>query len=404
MEKVTGLVLEVGVKDCLVLGPGNEYLRVMLPKGRPQIGDVIEGQCLETKSLAKRPVSRIWAYVASILITLMLGGYKVYADTLAPTAYISVDMAPSIELVLNSKGKVVRARSYNLQGANLLRESPLDDQTVNDALQTLITKALSEHDIPTSEPDTIIMTYTAAPFLNEEELNREVADILERQRFNGQLLSQSIDRKFRAKAADSQLSPGQQLVLDLAISNNVIIPTEDLKRQDMSKFLQSHNLKIDQLLESATKNPDLQSPHLFQIGPTPDPSTGEPAGKPADKDPKSKVSHELTEGTDKSTYTQAQLLKNPGKLKHSDQESSLNQVATSIIGVVVAPYATTGPSVLPAALSLKDDVPFPISFTHKDFNKESMKDKGEKVDPHEGSKLKETEKSKTTPSPKKTLR
>jgi len=268
MEKISGLVLEVMEKDCLVLGPGNEYVRVQMPDTPPLIGEMIEGNRLEPLPLSRRPVSRVWAYVASILITLMLGGYRVYAINAAPTDYVSIDINPSIELALNSKGKVIKAKSYNSEGAKLLKEANPEDKPLNQALQLLIPKALNKSNSSNSGSDTVIMTYTSSPNLQEENLKREVAEILEQQHFKGQLLSQPVDSKFRAKATDSQLSPGQQLIVDLAISNNVDLQAEDLKQSDMAKVLQNRNVQLNTLIEEAHKNSGKKDPELIRIGPS----------------------------------------------------------------------------------------------------------------------------------------
>lgn len=256
MDKVTGLVLEVGEKECLVLGPGNEYVRLRLPETRPQVGEIIESYRLEPiRRLANRPVSRVWAYVASILITLVLGGYQVYATNSTPTAYVSLDMTPSVELVLNSRGKVIRAESYNPQGLNLLEQVQVEDLPVKDALKELAAAAADKNN---SGSTPVVLTYTAATYLQGDELNLLVVDTLAQHNFRGQLLSQPINLKFREKAANAKLSPGEQLVLDLA--GETKLTAADLERQSLPQVLQDHNIKLEQLTGS---DKDLESPPLL---------------------------------------------------------------------------------------------------------------------------------------------
>ncbi len=258
MEKVTGLVLEVGEKACLVLGPGNEYVRLRLPETLPQVGEIIESYRLEPiYYLANRPVSRVWAYVASILITLVLGGYQVYATNSTPTAYVSLDMTPSIELILNSRGKVIRATSYNPQGINLLEQVQVEDLPVQDALKDLASAAVDKNK---SGSNPVVLTYTAASYLQGDALNQLVLDTLEQHNYRGQLLSQPINLKFREKAANAELSAGEQLVLDLAAENSLTLPASDLRQQSLPQVLRDHNIKLEQLVGS---DKDLASPPLL---------------------------------------------------------------------------------------------------------------------------------------------
>ena len=83
-----------------------------------------------------RTIRRALAAAAClILIVLAFGGYRVYAT---PTAYIDVDVNPSIELSVNRFDRVVGVESLNDDGALLLESVDLGHLKAEDALAELV--------------------------------------------------------------------------------------------------------------------------------------------------------------------------------------------------------------------------------------------------------------------------
>ncbi|HZW82686.1 MAG TPA: hypothetical protein VFF14_04575 [Candidatus Deferrimicrobium sp.] len=254
MEKVSGLVLEVGENECTILAQGNKYLRLSTPDLIPAIGDIVEGYPVNTiRSLSNRRVSRIWAYVASILITVVLSGYQVYAVTSAPSAYVSLDMAPSVELVLNRGGKVIKTKGNNPEGSDLLQKVSqkvsIDTLSVNEALISLVKEAAHQSSSDSSN-DVAILTFTDSSYLNRDELNALMSKTLEQEQFKGELIIDQVDTNFRNKATLANISPGQQLLMDLAAVDNVNISANDLRKTSLSALLKEHNIKLKALIDS----------------------------------------------------------------------------------------------------------------------------------------------------------
>jgi hypothetical protein len=250
MEKVSGLVLELAENECTVLAHGNNYLRLSMPDLIPAIGDIVEGYPVNTiHSLSNRRVSRIWAYVASILITVVLSGYQVYAVTSAPSAYVSLDMTQSVELVLNSLGKVIKTKSYNTEGSDLLKKVPIDTLPVDQALKALVKEAAHQSS-PNNSNDVAILAFTDSSYLNRDDLNTLMLDTLEQEQFKGELIIDQVDPKFRNKAVLADVSLGQQLAMDLAAVDKINLSANELRRTPLSALLKEHNIKLKALIDS----------------------------------------------------------------------------------------------------------------------------------------------------------
>lgn len=70
-----------------------------------------------------------------LLLLLGVGGYSRYA---VPTAYISMDVNPSIELGINRYGRVVTAEAYNRDGNDILRRLSLKNKPYLQAVKSLL--------------------------------------------------------------------------------------------------------------------------------------------------------------------------------------------------------------------------------------------------------------------------
>ncbi|HWJ03654.1 MAG TPA: hypothetical protein VNU93_08215, partial [Verrucomicrobiae bacterium] len=261
MEKTSGLVLEIGHNHCLVLTEDNNYVRIKLSGASPRVGDMFSGYPFESGfSLARRPVSRLWAYAASFLITLLVGGGGyVYAVT-SPAAYVSLDANSSVELVVNSLGKVIKANSYNAQGNVLLGKVNVGSLPVKEAVRNLVTASAKES---AGKDQTVVVTYTDSSFIEEAELDQVTLGALNEAHFTGDLLTQLVDRNYRSKAAEAHLSSGQLLVLDL-LSGHVSLGREEFKNKNLNQVLAEHKIKLNQLINSEQTNQKFH-PNLIPV-------------------------------------------------------------------------------------------------------------------------------------------
>lgn len=87
------------------------------------------------KPAKKKPRLMMAVAAAAAVFVLAIGGYGMYMQ---PTAYISMDVNPSIELALNRANNVVDARAYNPDGENILAGLDLKGRTYEDAIDAIM--------------------------------------------------------------------------------------------------------------------------------------------------------------------------------------------------------------------------------------------------------------------------
>lgn len=84
------------------------------------------------------PVRRVLAAVCVMAVVLLgAGGYAGYSWMLAPVSYVSIDVNPSVELVLNRIDRVVSTAAYNPEGEKLLDGLSLRGKTYMQAIEQI---------------------------------------------------------------------------------------------------------------------------------------------------------------------------------------------------------------------------------------------------------------------------
>lgn len=109
-----------------------------------------EGYLMKNASLVKNesvPVKRNLflgkRVIAAACAALLLCGGSIgaYAYYKTPVSYLSLDINPSVELGINSFGKVVSATAYNADGSTILKGQSLMNSSVQDAVKALVQSA-----------------------------------------------------------------------------------------------------------------------------------------------------------------------------------------------------------------------------------------------------------------------
>lgn len=87
----------------------------------------------------RRKISRLRlaAVCVSFALLFIIGGFS-YNLYFSPSAYVDIDVNPSIELVVNRFGRVIQASPYNDDGATILADVDILHMSYDDAADTLL--------------------------------------------------------------------------------------------------------------------------------------------------------------------------------------------------------------------------------------------------------------------------
>jgi hypothetical protein len=119
-------------------------------------------------------VMRLAAGFACALL-LFLGGVFSYQSYFTVTAYVDIDVNPSMELALNRYGRVISVSAYNDDGTNVLARIPVKNKEYGEALRLLVDEMYAQGYIQKAELFSITLQ---ADDKSQEELLRGLNAIL----------------------------------------------------------------------------------------------------------------------------------------------------------------------------------------------------------------------------------
>lgn len=110
-------------------------------KADPQIAEITK-QFLSKKQQERskrifRPMFQK-AFAAACIIFILAMGIRGYLWMQTPVSYVSIDVNPSIELMLNRFDRVISAKTYNTEGEGILKGLSLKGKIYTDAIDAIV--------------------------------------------------------------------------------------------------------------------------------------------------------------------------------------------------------------------------------------------------------------------------
>lgn len=163
------------------------------------------------KPAKKKPRLMLAVAAVAAVFVLAVGGYGMYMQ---PSAYISVDVNPSIELALNKANKVVGARAHNRDGENILSSLELEGDYYEDAIDRIMDKEFEAGYL--GDDAYVVFAIQSDDPSQEQELMEGTQQCAETHHGNAQTECMSVSAETREEAHHHGMSPGKyQTFLDL---------------------------------------------------------------------------------------------------------------------------------------------------------------------------------------------
>lgn len=130
--KQTGLVMKINNNTALIMLTGGEFKK-FTASDTWQVGDTV---VLENKK--QRGFMRTIISMAASFLILLLAGIYGYSYYFTPNSVISVDINPSIEIMLNKAERVISSKGYNDEGTMILETLNLKNLRYTEALEKIL--------------------------------------------------------------------------------------------------------------------------------------------------------------------------------------------------------------------------------------------------------------------------
>lgn len=193
--------------------------------------------------MGKKQSHRTWHYTsilsvfacACVALILVQAIPKTSQPVSEPYTYITMDINPSLELILSKDNKVMEAKTYNDEAKNILDTLELKGQDVNDAVQTIILneefqvyleEGFLQVSVFSNDEDKVLQV--------EENLNKSMGKILKPQQYG----CSHVTSEEKKEADSHDISFGKYQVIQEIIGLDNQYQIEDLQNYSMRKLIE----------------------------------------------------------------------------------------------------------------------------------------------------------------------
>lgn len=232
----------IKAEDALV-DKTEAYLRKALEENQNDKNNIFENR----RSVYMKKKLAVAACLALLVIG---GGTGAYAYYKTPVSYLSLDINPSVELGVNSFGKVVKTEAYNNDGSTILKGIDVSGSSVKDAVDKLVASAAKNGFIQKDGSSVVSLTSetdndkTASELQDEAQAGAE--DALEQEGDKAEIQKDNVALARRDEARKLGITPGK---LNLIQKLQAVDPTatvdqyKDAKVKDIMKSIQAAKAK-----------------------------------------------------------------------------------------------------------------------------------------------------------------
>lgn len=202
------------------------------------------------------PILKTAAAAACLLVAVTAGGAWLY---LTPSAYISIDINPSLELGVNRFDRIVSIEAFNSDGQELAEQLDIRYMDYSEALEEL----LSEQTVEAYLEDGAVMTVTVAGS-DEEKTDQILENVETCTAGHSNISCHSGDMAEMREAHSEGLSFGKyRAYLELKSLDPSVTPDDirDLSMREIQDLIDSYSGDSTDTDNSSENGPDSENVH-----------------------------------------------------------------------------------------------------------------------------------------------
>ena len=245
--KTKGLVLEVQKNNVIVMTADGQFQK--LPKrGRVEVGD----------EYSYATSSHSWLAVASVMVLLVSSLLVNSINKPIPSAYISVDINPSVELLVTRNGKVISAEALNQEADIILQDLKLNKLPLDRAIEKIIQET-EKKQFAVNEP---VMFLTAVS-LDDSNLPQEIDRLLTKLMSQYKIESEAYvalivtTNQIRDEAKANGISTGKYAVYLEAVSQGYELEIASLQEKGIVSALVTADARPLEVFQHVKRDKDL---------------------------------------------------------------------------------------------------------------------------------------------------
>ena len=244
MERVTGVVMETKGNHVVLITPKGEFKRVRITGKLPGIGEEVHIPVARKRFFNLPRAS--WAAVAAAVILLLAAGPLLTVLNQPPefaTAYVSIDIGPSIELTRSNRENVLEAHAYNSEGKKILEKLNLKGMKIDEAVTSITREAVELGYIQNADGNSVLISVAPLPDsgLEKDVIEKAVLasanSVLADSKIDSEVKTISVPSDIRENARVKGMSTGKYALLIEAVNEGLTVTEEEMKQNSIDKVI-----------------------------------------------------------------------------------------------------------------------------------------------------------------------
>ncbi|WP_066634962.1 anti-sigma factor domain-containing protein [Desulfolucanica intricata] len=249
MSQKNGLVMKIRHRCCIVLTPEGEFIKVPLSGRHVHIGEEIVFDQPRPMNMLIKPL----LVAASILLLFVVGQiYPGPTPSASASAYVSLDINPSIELAVDNKNIVIDARGLNKVGEQLLKQVNVLNHDIYGAVELVVSEAIKVRYLQPNRENVVLTTVTVvenkSPVIDQKRVYQAIEKPLQNNNLQADVVIEPVTTEFRTEANKAGLSSGRYLLYQQSKEKGLPVSVEELKNSGISQLQKENKVNIKELV------------------------------------------------------------------------------------------------------------------------------------------------------------
>jgi hypothetical protein len=160
-----------------------------------------------------------------------------------PYAYISMDINPSVELVVNIYDRIIGAEGINEDGERLLSSGGYKNKKLSDGVEVLIDSAVKEKYLKENQANAVVLAVSSKDRGKAEKIGKEiesrVVEELKTSKIETELVIENTTLEKHEDARMMGISPGKLSLIGKLIDEKPELEVQDLKDAPVRQIMKS---------------------------------------------------------------------------------------------------------------------------------------------------------------------
>ncbi|MTI85883.1 MAG: hypothetical protein FH756_18805 [Firmicutes bacterium] len=257
MKKFKGMVAKIDKENrtMVVVTEDKRIKRVPLPANVPDLGSTIEVSLLpEKKKAAGSFIGAKWMAVAAALLLVL--GISMFGNLGPPpvsaSAYVTLDMTPSLQLSVDENGKVIGVTALNDAGKKLINELDIKNKDVYLAVKDTVKKAGSAGYFKKDTDNLVMATVSkikdsSSYRIKDEKLRSVIHDELNAGHHPGYVVVNETNESEWQNAQKSGYSVNRAIVSQRIKEKGIDVDPKSLDTQEMMQVINDSKTSVPAL-------------------------------------------------------------------------------------------------------------------------------------------------------------